>query len=186
MPNYYNQMLNQPYGYAGQIGGYNGISGATGMMNQPVMNPMDQNQSGLGIRWVDGEVGARAFQMPAGWPAGAPIALWDTNDTVIYWKSINQMGMPNPLQKLRYTIEQTGQTMMTLPAGQSGAVAAQNQNPEHETKPAESNFVTKEDFDKLWKEVRNLSSEIRQNGSTLATPTLNNGRIDNKGGRNNG
>lgn len=65
-----------------------------------------QPQQSQGLIWVDGEVGAKAFQMPAGWPANTPIALWDTNDTVIYLKSINQMGMPNPLQKAHYQLEE--------------------------------------------------------------------------------
>lgn len=63
-------------------------------------------QSNSGLIWVDGEVGAKAFQMPSGWPANQPIALWDTNDTVIYLKSINPMGMPNPLQIAHYTLEE--------------------------------------------------------------------------------
>lgn len=63
---------------------------------------MPQNQ---GLIWVDGEAGAKAYQLPAGWPANTPIALWDTNDTVIYLKSHNQ-GMPNPLQKARYQLEE--------------------------------------------------------------------------------
>lgn len=67
--------------------------------------PAQQQQSGIGLKWVDGEVGAKAWQMPSGWPANTPIALWDTNDTVIYLKSINPMGMPNPLQKAHYKLE---------------------------------------------------------------------------------
>ena len=63
-------------------------------------------QYGPGLIWVDGEVGAKAFQIPAGWPANQPIALWDTNDTTIYLKSVNQFGMPNPLQKAHYTLEE--------------------------------------------------------------------------------
>ena len=55
-----------------------------------------------GLIWVDGEVGAKAYQLPPGWPANTPIALWDTNDTMIYLKITKQMGMPNPLQKLQY------------------------------------------------------------------------------------
>lgn len=62
-------------------------------------------QQPIGIVWVDGEVGAKAYQLPAGWPVNAPMPLWDTNDTVIYLKSTNQMGMPNPLQKVHYTME---------------------------------------------------------------------------------
>ena len=89
----------QPYGY----------SGVGQQMYQAYQAPPAQNQtqqSGHGLNWVDGEVGAKAYQMPSGWPANQPIALWDTNDTVIYLKSINPMGMPNPLQKAHYTLEE--------------------------------------------------------------------------------
>lgn len=77
---------------------------AQSMAAQP-MQQMSTGQSGHGLIWVDGEVGAKAYQMPAGWPSGQPIALWDTNDTVIYLKSTNPMGMPNPLQKAHYKLE---------------------------------------------------------------------------------
>lgn len=75
-------------------------------MPVPQTTPAAQ-QSGPGLIWVDGEVGAKAYQMPGGWSANQPIALWDTNDTVIYLKSTNPMGMPNPLQKAHYTLEGT-------------------------------------------------------------------------------
>ena len=56
------------------------------------------------IKWVDGEVGAKAYQIPAG--TTKPVALWDTNDTVIYLKSMNQYGIPNPIQKIHYKMEE--------------------------------------------------------------------------------
>ena len=59
-----------------------------------------------GLIWVDGEAAAKAYQLPAGWPANTPIALWDTNDTIIYLKSTNQMGMPNPLQIAEYQLRE--------------------------------------------------------------------------------
>ena len=67
------------------------------------------------IEWVDGEVGARAYQIPQG--CTKPVALWDTNDTIIYLKSMNPMGMPNPLQKIHYKMEEAVPKYM----GQSGA-----------------------------------------------------------------
>ena len=73
------------------------------MQNMPQTS---QTQQSMGLIWVDGEVGAKAYQMPTGIPANQPIALWDTNDTVIYLKSVNPMGMPNPLQKARYALEE--------------------------------------------------------------------------------
>ena len=51
-------------------------------MQQPVQQQPLQN-SNIGLKWVDGEVGAKAYQMPAGWPANQPIALWDSNDCII-------------------------------------------------------------------------------------------------------
>ena len=63
-------------------------------------------QAEVGLKWVNGEEAAKAYPMPTGWPPNKPIALWDTNDTVIYLKSCNQMGMPNPLQKARYQLEE--------------------------------------------------------------------------------
>jgi hypothetical protein len=59
-----------------------------------------------GLKWVDGEAAAKAYQLPAGLPPNKPIALWDTNDTIIYLKSVNQMGMPNPLQRVHYQLEE--------------------------------------------------------------------------------
>ena len=91
-----------------------------------------------GIIWVDGEVGAKAYQMPAGWPANTPIALWDTNDTVIYLKSTNPMGMPNPLQRAHYTLE-----------GDKSGVATQGYSGTAEPAHDMSKYATKDDLDKM-------------------------------------
>lgn len=109
-------------------------------------------QARIGIEWVDGEVGAKAFQLPVGWPANAPMPLWDTNDTVIYLKSINQMGMPNPLQRVRYTIEEqprmsaamSSQSM--LPSGEAGQ---QNQ-----AMPDMSEYVRKDELHQMKEELK--------------------------------
>ena len=97
---------------------------------QPTMSYAQPQQTKVGIEWVDGEVGAKAFQLPAGWPANAPMPLWDTNDTVIYLKSINQMGMPNPIQKLKFEF--------VTPQGQSGNTGE---------------YATKADLERLKKEI---------------------------------
>ena len=102
-----------------------------------------------GIIWVDGEVGAKAYQLPAGWPLGQPIALWDTNDTVIYLKSVNPMGMPNPLQKLHYTMED--QQMSSLPA----AVTVEE--------PKEARYVTKDDLESMKNEILEMLTSSNQN-----------------------
>lgn len=141
MPNLYGQ---QPYAQP---------------MNMPIPQqsystlPQQQPQSAQGIIWVDGEVGAKAFQMPQGWPAGTPIPLWDTNDTVIYLKSMNQMGMPNPLSKIHYTLEENKNQSM-LPAGQMSGASA----------PDMQNYVTKTDFEQMKNELKELLKQ-NQNGS---------------------
>jgi len=94
---------------------------------QSYQTPMNPTFPG-GIIGVDGESAARAYQMPPGIPPGVPIALWDTNGNNIYLKSLNPMGMPNPIQKLTYTREEP-----PAPAGQD--------------------YVTRADLEKLKKEI---------------------------------
>lgn len=94
--------------------------------------------STMGLKWVDGEVGAKAYQMPQGWPPNTPIDLWDTNDTVIYLKSINPMGMPNPLQKAHYTLE-----------GAHGQERSQGCSGDAEPKLDMSMYVKKEDLERM-------------------------------------
>ena len=93
-------------------------------------------QPSHGIIWVDGEVGAKAYQFPQNWPVNTPLALWDTNDQVIYLKSYNQMGMPNPVQKLRHTM-QDGEKRQAI----------------SETHVPEGEFVRREDLDRVKEEL---------------------------------
>lgn len=115
--------------------------------------PMQAQHTG-GLIWVDGEVGAKAYQMPAGLPANQPIALWDTNDTVIYLKSINPMGMPNPLQKAHYTLEEHRGT------GPATSGAAE---PEHHDM---TQFVRKEDMERMKQELMDAISSVNTSGAS--------------------
>ena len=125
---------------------------------QPAVSYQAQQQP-VGIIWVDGEVGAKAYQLPSNWPVNAPMPLWDTNDTVIYLKSTNQMGMPNPLQKIHYTMEEAKTTPMV---GNSG-----NTQPALPA-PDMSNYVTKEDFDRMKEELKEAMAEskVTRNGKS--------------------
>jgi len=140
-------------------------------VQQPVMQ--NQPQSAQGIIWVDGEVGAKAYQLMPG--QAGPVALWDTNDTVIYLKSVNQMGMPNPLQKIHYTMEEQ-QNQSMLPAGASGTnmggVSGDN-----------GNYVTKEDLESMRREIRELLQKNQQ-GAMPASAAQNGGNAgqSNRGG----
>lgn len=109
--------------------------------------PYQMPQNSGGIVWVDGEVGAKAFQLPPSWPVNTPFCMWDRNDSIIYLKTINQMGMPSPLQKIHYSMEESSQP--ALLQGQSGTG--------HE-------YVTREEFNQLRSEMMNRSNNGTNGG----------------------
>lgn len=128
------------YGGFNQNGSYAQQSYAMPMNAVPqyaVPQPQPQ-QMPMRTQWVDGESSAKAFQMPIGWPANEPIALWDMNDPVIYMKSFNSMGMPNPLRKIHYTVEPEENQHMLM----SGSAAASSSAPA-------ADYATKEDMARM-------------------------------------
>lgn len=128
------------------------------MMNQPQQT--SQSQCTHGLIWVDGEVGAKAFQMPNNMPANQPIALWDTNDTVIYLKSVNPMGMPNPLQRAHYTLEEAKSGVRTQ--GYSG-------DPEKREEPDLAKYVRKEDMERMKQELMEAIGNVGTSGTASVT-----------------
>lgn len=138
---------------------------------QPSMSYAQPQQQRVGIEWVDGEVGAKAFQLPAGWPANAPMPLWDTNDTVIYLKSINQMGMPNPLQKVRYTMEEQPRmsaamsSQATLPAGDMSQTA--------QPMPDMSEYVRKDELNQMKEELKAAITSVGTNATETKGAKVN-------------
>ena len=118
----------------------------------PQQQTQPTQQGGPGLIWVDGEVGAKAYQMPSGWPSNQPIALWDTNDTVIYLKSTNPMGMPNPLQKAHYTLD--GMKSGEKREGYSG-----------DSKPDMSEYVRKEDLERMKQDLIDTIGQMQTSGT---------------------
>ena len=117
MYNTYGQMYGNSYGQAAYP---QGVQGMPGMQGQGYGQMPVKGE----IEWVDGEVGAKAYQIPAG--TTKPVALWDTNDTVIYLKSMNPYGIPNPIQKIHYRMEEMtpkymGQDQQRLESGDAQA-----------------------------------------------------------------
>lgn len=164
MPNYYSPYSFYPVSYANQMG-YSGMQ----MPQQPVMN--QQNLSGQSamrsMEWVEGEVGAKAFQQPAWLPANQPIPLWDSTDTVIWLKSWGPMGIPNPMQKLTYTMPP--QQNQYLVSGASGNDAQEQSDMSH--------YVTKEEFNQMKNDLRDIVNSFN---------TANNNRVSgNQNGSNN-
>lgn len=133
----------------------------------PANAPMASNVIG----WqVDGEVGAKAFSTPTG--AAGPFALWDLNDNVIYMRTYNAAGMPNPLRKLRYVEEEISPV---LPAGQSGNAQQIDT----------SQFAMKSEIESLKQEIQQLTSAI-QNSRGNGNGTSSQGNQNGNNNRNNG
>lgn len=115
--------------------------------------PQQAQQTGHGLIWVDGEVGAKAYQLPANLPPNQPIALWDTNDTVIYLKSVNPMGMPNPLQKAHYTLEE-----------HRGTGPARSGDAPVQAEPM-TDYVKKEDMERMKQELMEAINGLNVSGA---------------------
>ena len=154
-------MANYPVPYQ-QNWGYSGVGQQMypqyqqqSMMAQPQPVSQAVQQGDHGLKWVDGEVGAKAYQMPSGWPPNTPIALWDTNDTVIYLKSINPMGMPNPLQKAHYKLENY-QQVSPMKSG--------DEAPE-KIMPDMSEYVKKTDLEKMKQDLMDTIGSMGISGT---------------------
>ncbi len=173
MPNFYNNGYGQNY----QMPQYQyQQSYAQPVQQQPISSPNS-------MTWVDGEVGAKACQYPQGWVG--PYPVWDTNDQIIYIKSVNQYGIPNPLQKIHYWMEDQPQTQL-LPNAMPGYGVSGNNSGTNQTTDM-TNYATKEDMNDLKEELRSIKNDLlsrtNQNGMTTAinTPTISN---DNRKGGN--
>lgn len=134
--------------------------------------PQPQPQTVATVRameWVVGEGGANAFPMPQGWPPNQPVVLWDSTEPKIYLKSWTAQGVPLPLQKMRYTMDDQPQQISMLPMGQSASQP-----------PAE--YVTKNDFEQLKQEIKGMMQPQAavQNQNGLAVQNQG----GNRGGRN--
>ena len=152
MPNYPVPYQNN-WGYSG-VGQQMYPQYQQSAMTQPQQMSAAVQQGDHGLKWVDGEVGAKAYQMPAGWPPNTPIALWDTNDTVIYLKSINPMGMPNPLQKAHYKLENY-QSVSPMKSGDSEPVHT------HDL----SEYVKKSDLEKMKQDLMDTIGSMNTSGT---------------------
>ena len=91
------------------------------------------------ILWVQGEAGAKAYPVDA----GNSVLLMDTEDSVMYIKTVDVSGMPQPLRVFDY-VERSAQ-------GRPGAAAVANVD-----------TVPREEFEALREDVRRLSKGVRK------------------------
>lgn len=92
-----------------------------------------------GIIWVQGEAGAKAYPVAA----GNSVQLMDTEESVFYIKTVDQSGMPQPLRIFEYN-EKTAQNRAVSQAA------------------ANTDVVTREEFEALREDVKRLSRGVRK------------------------
>ena len=160
MAGYFNPYANT--GYPSQYPQMSYAQPAQMPVQQPQPTPMQNN----GMIWVDGEIGAKAYQLNG---QTGPVALWDTNDQIIYLKSVNQMGMPNPLQKIRWKMEEDPAGMLT--SGNNG-MSGNDGMPGHDQK-------MQSEIDSMRNDIRELKEMLMQQKNV----TRNNGQQNNSGNR---
>lgn len=102
---------------------------------------------------VDGEMAARAWQMPANLAPGTVIPIWDVDGIHVYFKSVDAYGRLNPTRKARIVFEDEQQNLPE--ASGSEQISGKNEN-----------YITRSDFDAFRNEVKQMLSGNRQNGSS--------------------
>jgi len=130
--NYYPQNYYQPY-YPTQNNAQNAAQNAA------------SNYTG-GIIWVQGEAAAKAF--PVG--SGQSVLLMDSEDSIMYIKSTDQSGMPQPLRIFEYKER-------TTKHNEAGAAKASS-----------GDFVSRSEFEdfrnSVEKSIKNLRKAEKEEG----------------------
>lgn len=164
MPNYYNPNTMYPMTYGVQMAPAGVMPVMPPQQSQGMMQPQRKT-----MEWVEGEIGAKAFQMPPDIAPNQAIPLWDSTDTIIYIKSWNQMGMPNPLQVIHYKLPEQG-VMLPQASGDSGASSEAPQ------------YATRSEMAEVREAVGRIESMMRQGMSGNNQNSRNNGSQQNNRG----
>lgn len=176
MPNYYNSYAGTPI----WNGGFNAFGQPMAVQNYPIMNMSGVQQNPQYMIQVDGEMAARAWQVPNNLPPKTLIPLWDYDGQHVYFKSTDEYGRMNPMRKARVIFEDDSQN---LTQGESGQ-ASGNQSIEL---PDMTKYVTKDDLESFKQDLRSMftaqaqQNQNRSSGSTSQNQN-GNGSFGNKGG----
>lgn len=111
-------------------------------MQQPMNQMAQQNPSPKlnHVQWVQGINAAKAYIMEP----NTTMPLWDSESQCIYWKTVDQYGRPTSFKILKYDI------LDEVPQSQYDSG---------------NNYVTREQFDSLMREVRDVKSALQSNGN---------------------
>ena len=146
----YNPSMYNPYSYGNTYGQYP----QTMAQSQPVSYASSTTQ---GMVWVDGETEAKGKPIPAG---AMQFAMWDINEPVIYIKSMNPMGIPNPLRKIHYQVEE----MQTSTQGGSAKLQSGEEEKEDTTQ-----YVKKDELKSMKDEIMQAIRDMKSESATSST-----------------
>ena len=171
MPNYYNSYGN-PYNL--------GQTYFTPYANQPMYNMNGLQQSPQYMIQVDGEMAARAWQMPNNLQPNTVVPLWDFDGQHVYFKSTDNYGRMNPLRKARIVFDDDQQN---LPQGSSGETSNVSGAQSIEL-PDMTKFVTKEDLESFKNDLRSMftAQAMQQSGQNAPQNQNGNENRNNRGG----
>ncbi len=122
------------------------------------------------IIWVQGEAGAKAYPVAR----GTTLPLFDTEGDFVYFKSVNENGIPMPLVTMKLVSVEKDE----IPAPQETVVVEQPQIDM-------SMYVTKEKYEELADRVLELETKpdpVTSVTSNFTGNTFNNTRKENKDG----
>ena len=112
----------------------------------PVQQPIQQPAQTNPMIWVQGETGAKSYLLAP----NTTLPLWDSERQTIYLKSADASGMPS-MKILDYTIRDT----------------ATSQQPQVQIMEEQEKveYVTKEEFNKFEKDIKNQFRSLRRGGN---------------------
>lgn len=140
---YYGAGLAPGYTAAMPIGGYGQLPYTSPYLAQPQQmqatpqtSQQMQNNNNNGIIWVQGEAGAKSYQVSA----GQSVMLMDSETSSFYIKSTDSSGMPLPLRIFDY-VERSAITNQTVPVK------------EEQKKVPDADYITREEFERRLSEL---------------------------------
>ena len=173
MAGYFNSVYN-PYNMVGQTSFSPYVAQPYTASAMPVM------QNGQYMINVDGEIAARAWQMPTNLAPNTIIPLYDLDGQHVYFKSVDAYGRINPLRKARIVFEEEQQNLpQGGQSGQSGVSETQSIELPDMTK-----YVTKDDFESLKQDLRSMIAAQAHSNSQYSTMNQNGSDTKNNRGGN--
>lgn len=150
------------------------------MVQQPMVYPQQMNESMFPtfmsgtssnsyFAWVQGEAGAKSYPVPR----GTTVPLFDSEGDFVYFKTVDNNGVPLPLVK---------KVLSDPPVEVTAEVVQEKTEEVIQPQIDMSNYVTKEKYDEIKKKYTDLEFrilELENKPKMTSTPTITSTFTDN-------